>query len=465
MNDYQVTLADILTKNKLFLSHPGEVQLTEDLYAGVSNSKINVAKRRRFTGKIKASSNNLSIGGQAVFTLDPGVIYGNMYIIGKLTFPLNTWARAQPGWGYRLIKNLMFTCSGSASIASVRVTGESLMDMVMLTCNSQDKRQELLQLGGEDFYTGGVATTKYFAIPLYMFFTGSDQQSVFPFDAATIRSQISFSIEWNNINSVISNTFDAGVPNAPKGSYVLPTDFDQLYLRVHSSVELDSQYVANTMAANPYLAMNIPVLHYQSFQTTVNATTIADEMNVSLSTLPIGMLQGIVFSARPRAWLPGAAAVTAGKLEYNGLPVPFEYVKVLYNGQVIYETNNSVEERLVQTLCDDNSSASITSRFFPSVNLGVGSGYEVFSGFTIIPFCNEISNVLRDRHHEFTPSYGGSTLQVIFQLSQSGLEIEDLDSAAITYQALPTGLYDLNFSYIVNGLIEVNQGTMTLQLE
>lgn len=466
MSDHMVTVSDILTKNKLFLSFPGAVSLSNDLYASVDNAKLNLAKRRRYTSRIKSSASSLSIGSQTQFSLDPGTIIGNCYIVGKFTLGTGVWAYAQPGWGYRLIKNLIFNCAGSSSIAQITVSGESLMDMVMISCNSQDKREELLNLGGELIKQRGVETSYYFAIPLYMFFTSAEQNSVFPFDAATIRSQISFSLEWNSLNTVISNVYDTVAADV-KAGFTLPTSFDELYLKVHNTIELESQYVSNAMAANPFLAYNMPVLHYQYYKTTVTSTQITDELNVNLNSIPMGMLQGIVFSARPKSWYPSSTAITADKFLYNGLPVPFEYVKVLYMGQVIYESNNIVEENLIQCMMDDGSSAVVKSKIAATMNdTQEDAADTLISGFHIIPFSNEMSNVLRHKQHEFTPSYGGSVLQVIFKFSQKGVPIIDFTTGYPDYIPLPNAdTYDLNFTYIVNGLLEINQGSMSLQLE
>ena len=83
----------------------------------------------------------------------------------------------------------------------------------------------------------------------------------------------------------------------------------------------------------------------------------------------------------------------------------------------------------------------------------------------IIPFCNEISRVLRERRMENLQSYSGSTLQLFITPSDLGLPYI---TSPITrgYQAVPSAVtYSLNVTFVTNSLIEVQDFHVSQQLD
>jgi hypothetical protein len=83
----------------------------------------------------------------------------------------------------------------------------------------------------------------------------------------------------------------------------------------------------------------------------------------------------------------------------------------------------------------------------------------------IIPFANEVSKILRDRRHEHTKDYSGSSLQFYFRVGDA-VEYET-DTDPISSQdslANATGNYRVNFTYINAGIYEISQQTVKLEM-
>lgn len=447
---------DVLSVNKLFVNSPAESVLGNDLYSSPANSQVDVAKRTRYTGRIKASSNSLSLNGVTTFNLDPGVIYNKLYIYGKFS-QLPQYVQAQDGWGYALIKTVNFVCSGSSSIQNLKVDGRSMMDMIIATTNSSDKRNQLMKLGGRAFEHNNEADDQDFCIPIYMLFSSADSGNVTPFDSATIRSIISFSIEWNPLYTVMSGSITVGPVNH---AVVLPTQFSELFLRAHNSIELERQFVAQKMAMFPQLVYSVPCNYYQSYKTYAQVTNITDEVQINLTSFPNGMLQAILLSVVPNEWFGDSTTLS---WTCPAISMPLSYLRVLYNGQVMYETNSATENEAVSCIMDDGSSSIYQIDCQDSITQ-TGSRGITQSYINVIPFVNEVSNVLRGKLHENVKSYSGSNLQFFLKLDTNGLPIEYTEGTR-EYIPPPTGTYTLQFTYVVASLLEVQNGTMSLQFD
>lgn len=469
MADFQQTLNDVLSTSKIFLNYPSKTSLGDDLYSSVQRSEIQVSKRRRFTGKIKVSSNSLSLQGVSTFQLDPGVILGKCYIYGKATFPQHSYG--PDGWAWPLIKSVEFKCSGSSSIQNLKVSGRSMFDMIMATTNSKDKRDLLIKTGGRQFHNSSGAASHDFCIPIYMLFSSADSSNTFPFDSATIRSQLAFSLEWEPMYTSVTGTVTYVAPPGPDVNHavVLPTSFDELFLRVHNSVELEDKYLANAMAKAPWSVYSLPALYYQTYQTQCTINSLSDEIQISLTSFPIGMLQCIIFSLIPQAWVGDSTTLT---WTHNVLSANLSSLRVLYNGQVLYEVNSQTENELVNCLQDDGGSCvldqtSSNSTYEYANPATAGLEYNNYqSMLNIIPLGNEISNILRGKCHENLPSYSGSTIQIFFKVSSLGQVYQSGNFEQFPFHlAQPTGVYNLNFTYVLAALVETQNGTMSLQLE
>lgn len=451
MDPYESKISDVLASQAFLSKHPGASQLGSDIYSSAANSTSEIIQRQRYSGQYVSNANQLSFGAQSSFFISPGSIMNAILLSCTVLVPQYT--RAPEFWFLEAIDSVELIMSGSSSIQSLKINGRSHLDMIMSTLDS--KKLALLRQTNKhiDHQSPTVATVSA-SVPLHLFFSSAEIRSLFPLDTSTLQSQIIINVRWKQNYHVFSGDATNAV--------ALPNSFNTLYMRVADQVSISNDFaISSQLRQDPQLVYSIPGTYLQSFTQVVNIGDLASEAQVNLTSMPSGNLAAILVSMRETAY-EGVAGTQSLIQPF----APFETVRMLYNGIEIYRCDSYQELLMTNaTMTDKDSGVNVQwTNHLTTVAASTPVQYES-SRVLIIPFCNEISQVLRDRRHENTKDYSGSSLQFHFTVRQGLPYATDTTLVSSnTVFAQSTGDYRLNFTFVNNALYEVSQRTVSLEM-
>ena len=298
------------------------------------------------------------------------------------------------------------------------------------------------------------------SIPLHLFFSSDEITALFPLDSSTLQSQIIINVRWKPVYEI----FTGDSVNA----VTLPGNFNTLYLRVGAQVSISNDFaLANQLKMDSALIYSLPGTYIQSFQTVQNVSSLSTENIINLTSMPSGQLQCLLLSAESLS--------TVGVASTQVLIQPwvqFESIRMLYNGVEIYRADSKEEIRIFNGQMTDRDSGVMDQlRGHQTIaDLNAVVQFDM-ANVVIIPFVNEVSKVLRERRHEHSKDYSGSSLQFHYTLSPL---IEFYDDACPIQSTLytdpadgyaqPTGNYRFNFTFVNSALYEISQQTVSLTM-
>lgn len=451
MDPYETKISDVLSSQAFLAKHPGSSQLGSDVYSSAANSTSEIIQRQRYSGQYVSNANQLGFGAQSSFFLTPGSVMNGLMLSCSVIVPQFT--RAPDFWFLHSIESVELIISGSSSVQSLKINGRSHIDMVMATLDST-KLALLRQTNGHINYQSPGTATITSSIPLHLFFSSAEIKSLFPLDTSTLQSQIIVNIRWKQNYNIFSGDGTNAV--------ALPTSFNTLYMRVADQVSISNDFaIASQLRQDPQLVYSIPGTYLQSFSQVVNVSDLASESMVNLTSMPSGNLSAILVSLRETQY-EGVSSTQSLIQPY----APFGSVRVLYNGIELYRADSPQEMLLMNAICTDKDNG-VNVKWANHLNNTAASVpvlYET-SPVLIIPMANEISQVLRDRRHENTKDYSGSSIQFHFTPA-AGLPYAT-DATLVssnTVFAQSTGDYRVNFTFVNNALYEISQRTVSLEM-
>jgi hypothetical protein len=452
MDPYDTSVSDILGSKEFLMKHPGASQLGSDLYSSSVNSVSEIMLRQRYTGQYVSQANNLVFGGQSSFFITPGSILNGIILSCAVALP--QYARAPDFWLLNAIDSVEMIISGSSSVQSLKISGRTHMDYIFASLNSN--KIEALR-SANPFINNNVAITTYYAsVPLHLFFSSDDISAVFPLDTSTLQSQIILNVRWKQNYNIFSSDVTGGI--------TLPTSFTNLYMRVGSQVVVDNGFaLSNRLRSDRDLIYSLPINYLQTYSQVMSiANLAAPESSVTLTSMPSGQLQCILCSISEVA--REGLASTAGNINPYTL---FGSIRMLYNGIEVYRADTLNELTLFNSQMADDDSLSLQYRDHYSTTANTQPALFYGPYVVVIPMGNDVSKVLRERRHEHTKDYSGSSLQFFFTVNSPGTPFFS-NSTPITGQPLDyvapavPGNYRLNFTFVNAGLIEVSQQTVSL---
>ena len=452
MDPYETKISDVLASQNFLQKHPGNSQLGSDVYSSAVNSSSEIIQRQRYSGQYVSNANQLNFGSQSSFFITPGSVMNGIMISASVALP--QYARAPDLWLLEAISSVELVISGSSSVQSLKINGRSHMEMVLATLNS-NKVQGLKQACPFQNLAGGGATVNA-SVPLHLFFSSADIMALFPLDTSTLQSQIIINIRWKQNYEIFSGDATNAV--------TLPNAFSNLYLRVADQVQISNDFaLANQLRQDPSLVYSIPGTYLQSYSEVVNVGSFSTEQQVTLTSMPSGNLQAILCSIREVA-KEGSSGTQTLISPY----ARFSSIRCLYNGIELFRADTPEELALMNCIMTDRDSGVLVNPRSITDNAAGGSG-NVGSlqhpPVIIMPFSNEVSKVLRDRRHEHTKDYSGSSIQFYFTVTENVEYYSDtFPITAGDFLAHSTGDYRVNFTFVNNALYEISQRTVALEM-
>jgi hypothetical protein len=465
MDPFSTRVSDVLASSDFLQRHPGNSMLGSDLYSSASNSSSELILRQRYSGQYVSTANNLNFGSQSTFFLTPGSVMNGIVVSGAVTLP--RYSRAPDLWALHAIDSIELVISGSSSVQSLKISGKSMVDYILCSTHSSKVEQLKQCCPAIDLNKIPGDTTIKFSVPLHLFFSSPEIVSCFPLDTSTLQSQILMNIRWKQVY----NVFQGDSTN----SVTLPSAFDDLYMRVGAQNQISNDFaLANQLKSDASLVYSLPGAYLQTYSQVQNVSAVgvgASQNQIPLTSQPSGQLQMILMSAQ--------AIASEGQSDTNGLIQPyaqFETIRVLYNGIELYRADSKEEIRLFNCLnTDKDSGVYCKLRAVPATTAGLGVAENIMSSVVIIPFVNETSKVLRERRHEHTKNYSGSTIQVFYTLSNyidtfnnaepvSGNQWDNKASPSSPILIQSAGDYRFNFTFVNSALYEISSQTVSMNM-
>lgn len=396
--EFEHKIANTLEAKNVLARHPGQSCIGSDLYSSSVNSISEIQVRQRYTNQYVAAANNLQLGSQSSFFISPGSILGELIITGQLAVVNNT--RAADFWGLQLVDSLELILAGTSSIQSLRISGQSMNDIIFSTLDSN--KLDLLRKCNAGFIAGGAINVN-FSIPIHLFFSSLEAQALFPIDSSTLKSQMIINVTWKEAYKALSGD--------GTNSVVLPLSFNRLYMRIAQQVGINNDFSMAEMLKDGAV-YSIPGLYHQTYSQIVSASPV-NEASLVLTSMPSGMLQYMLFSVR-KVSEEGSIGTQTLIQPYCG----FNSMRILYSGVEIYRFDNRFEGMLTNAaMTNDDNGINVKWRGFLSSALATSLVEYNETVVYVVPIANSVSDIMRKRRTENTRDYSGSSFQVFFTVT------------------------------------------------
>lgn len=375
------------------------------LYYDTQSVKINAVEVDTLR-KYRQGLTTLSFGSTSQITVPSSDSISDTYLYLELPPIPDQNTVLSAGWGFSAIKSVNYTI-GSSSISTVELNSESLFSHAMLSCETSEKRQSLLELAGSPLSFGDDRTVGPKAcISLALPWSTIRKSGKLGYDASLLSDPIIIQITLNDANHFMSTV--AGTPNYVSGYVKGECILKQGVL----SNKADS--MKSTLANNANLLVSYPFVHKQTgTNTLIQSAVPGDTHEVKIQSLINSDLLGISFMVVPSAQKrSGVAGVMANK--YN--TVACEDIKLNFNGQVLLDAPwRSIE---VMNLNLDVGGSNTPKTTINAAGLSVPDGsyhiyYLPFSYMKSVIFEGEYSNVSR---------YSQQNMEIQFVSKQAATE-------------------------------------------
>jgi len=312
--------------NKHALLSGGGSMLQDNYYSVLNSTSSLVETTYNYENLIALPS--VQFGSSTSFQIQNFNFIGRLMLHVRLPQLLANMYLAR-GWGYAIINNISWTM-GSSSTSQITLQGDSILQLAMAQIPDPEKRDEVLQLAGEEYLTPPAAPfgedvpfiDAYILLPT-PFSTWCDK---LPYDSNLLSQPVSINIQFNGSASIY------GGIGGPR-----PTQFVLAEVLVHSG-ELSNKALSlrSKMVADPSLISPYPFTHTQNFITPsfsgVKGSTTLQGCSVQLTSFTNSDITGIIM------W---CVADSSKSPLNNNTPNPYNLeemsnILVTYNGRNIF---------------------------------------------------------------------------------------------------------------------------------
>lgn len=464
-------VASVLSRSKLKLAHPGASQLHE-FYAAPSNCTSHLAESVQNYHRVRIAANNLNLNSQTTFTISTSSLVSSLWLhvtlAGTTGFKL-----PHDGWLFDAINTIEITFSNSL-LQNMVLPGSALRDYMLLTCKNRWDREALLKLAGE----GSFNTVASASMPIgHLLASAAYQAGTFPIDFSVLNGPVLIQFNWN-----------PGYKFTVKAqlAFAAPTTWATCQITGMTTDLVDSSFaVKSAMAQNPMLIYSSPAKYLNSIPYNLSNVNVGALQTINLQSAPAGMLSAIILNIRPAG---GAAdgggppstqssdwfGISTGTALIHSESVQLSTLTLTYGGQNIVDCRSAAEIKAMYTaaFCGDDLSYDVRScrnvgRAANNVAADDLVGEQVYhTNCVVIPFGYDNRGIFSQKLTENLPGYAGASMQLSFTVAQGTIST---NAAPYTVAADPNQLqnglpYVVQVTYVIEGLFEVSQGTVDLQL-
>lgn len=310
-----------LSQKPVALNNPGTKM--DDIYYSAINSTVEISETTYNFGRYTVDLTSLAFGGSSNLIIPNNSL--SSHLILRIILPNVVLNQTLPwAWGYSLIKSVTYLM-GSSNTAQLELSTNGIFHTIMGECETSEKRNELVRLGGELITTPTTQNpVAYVFIPLpFSSICGLKQK--LPFDTTLLDNPIQIQIAFNEASSIYggSGTLPGSVVSA------------KAILRQGDMTNKD-QGLKAILKANPDLHYSYPFIHKQVFNAGQNypgSVAPATPISITLQSIINSDLVGLSISAVPTSKLSNPSGTSCpSPLAYSKL----SNVKLLFNGNVMY---------------------------------------------------------------------------------------------------------------------------------
>lgn len=408
-----------LANKRTALSNPGTKM--DDIYYSQINSTVELSEATYNLGRFTTSLSQLSFGSTSQVIIPNSSLVTGVYlylqappVVANQTLPL--------GWGYNMIADVSYLF-GSSNVSQIDVPQHVLFQTIMMECETEEKRSEVLRLGG-DQQTAPTAffPEAYVFIPL-PFSSICGLHNKLPFDTTLLDSPIILQISLSRGNQVYG------------GSGVIPSGLLRATCVLRQGdLSNKDQSLKPILSANPSYMYSYPFIHHQIFTpgTFTGSTNPGAQVSIPLLSFINADLVGI-----------SIGAVLTSKLTNNGAQCPnlFAYdrlsnIQLTFNGLVMF--NSPGELYRVTNMLSEPGSGSFNQSVITDSAVAPFSSVPYDAYVLFIDF-SRIRAASFDGHYQNVWRIGNNTLSLSFNTSQ-------------------VAQYQLFATYHYNGVAEIQNG-------
>lgn len=424
-------VGSVLANSQVLMGHPGGNLLSEE-YANPSNCVSRLAPAVTFRGQFRVQTNSRICPGRSDFPVSTSSIFDTPYLIVEIPDNWN-WGVTQDisdgvsadkflvtaihdGWLFKAIESLEITCSNSL-IQSMTIYGESLQEIILNQCNSNELREAIIKMAGTQ-------TSRIAVLPLtFLNFHVLNMHAAFPQDGSILAGPYQISVNWRTPNYWSLSPSGADSLLSP-GIFQWKTC--QLIFKTINLIN-SAFGVKRAMQMNPQLVLSNPAKYYQKTEELKNLIPGPTITTINLNSAPSGMLLGMFVTVYPRDQLkdnPNSEVMGGNQPKmFNGFDITS--LKLTFGGQDLIRFDNPLEKAIFyagEMEEPDNYCVDIAIR-------PISKRVEAYSGASIsnaaiaplittqcqskwFPLMVNQKAVMRGRLTENLASYGGSQLQL-----------------------------------------------------
>ena len=418
-------LAQILTTHPVTGLHPGNNLILSFLYPSAESAKNDAVPVLNTRGRFQVSSNSLNMPGTSTFSIPPGSILSQCWLSAAVD--IARYVHAPSGWLLDCVDQIVYQFSGASTINNSTIDGGSYKQLVLASTDNQEKRQAIIEAGG-DYLNGTAAalTNQQASIPIWLPWSSPDIHGAFPYDTSTLTSNLQIQIKWKNPYEVFYGE-NAQVP-------VMPTAFNYINFKAKQSDILGSGAfkVNNAMNMNPEMVYTVPYMYCQSF-TVDQLVTSGTEGVIVLQSMPVGQLAAIIVEPI----LNSQVGISANSNVVTNGSLIQDMINLRFNGSDLIKYDYKKEQQLVDTISTNGNGYRYTTTSGASISSSVQTSYN--NSLTVLPLMFDFESLTMHKWFENVPSYGGSVLEYRYRIDS---------------YALAAAPMKFKFTYVINGLIE-----------
>lgn len=319
------------------------------LYYASNDVKVSSVEFNNRVGRYIRSLTTLSFGGNSDIQIPNFDFLGSTYLQVEMPGLPATVTLGQ-NWLFNAIESVNYSW-GTSNISLVKISGQDLLHHNYMSCETKEKRQKMLLLGGavKDSANPSLAQKATILLKFPWSVMSCDERKKL-FDTRLLDTNMLIQITWNTSDKFMGwLTADVGdVPSAFNSAQVI---LKQNELSNHA----ESLYTE--MKRDSALIYNYPFNHLQTgssfrFTSIAGKETIKFELNSFLNSDLIGILFSVV----------DTKDITRGSDNNHGFPNPFnlqlvEDVKLEYNGQILSHYPGDLLELATLNISDGDTTA------------------------------------------------------------------------------------------------------------
>jgi len=400
----------------LISSVAADYSLWENVYYSASN--LRKTRTPCINSQIvKTVFPNMSIqGGQVSVDLPMGPILSHCQITLAISATLLNNLRAAnipvylaPGWGYRAIQNYQIQTGGSTQL---RVYQNQLFMQLFQDCETGDKRQAALQLGGPE-YTGGADLTEDLIayVHIYLPWSNISAQRFIGFDSGLNTKPFTLLFEFSSPDQLF--TYPQGNRAAITSNVNYPNAYTKKYLTIQTALMAlgPSESIRPAVSALGSGQYNYPWMYPGPFISSPFIGMPASgnqKQTVTLNQFQNGNLQSITLMLK-RVTAGVSIGTPAADVPINNSAnniMEFEdmtNIEVKYAGQVVFRSDDSINKlmNLSETAVENTIKISVPN--WSNTVLTAGQSYNVQphnSSWVLVNFVQQrqsyMQNLLQD---------------------------------------------------------------------